>query len=66
MKDWFITNVEAMCDAVRYKWYEFAYKYNMRKAKTHQEYAIRADICLDKQDAILTKWGQLAAEMINE
>jgi hypothetical protein len=65
MKEWVMINVEAMFDSIRYKWYDFAFKYNMRKARSHWEYAIRADICLDKMDAILTKWEKMAKEMVN-
>lgn len=64
MKEWVMMNIEAMFDSIRFKWYEFAFKYNMRKAKTHREYAIRAEACLDMQDAILTKWEKIAEEII--
>lgn len=63
MKTWVITNAEAMFDSIRYKWYNLAFKYNMRKSRLHWEYAIRADICLDKMDAILSKWEKIAEEM---
>ena len=64
MVTWIKTNVEAMMDAIRYKWYQLAFRYYRRRAKINNTYAMRADMCLDKMDEILDKWEAIMREVI--
>lgn len=62
MLNWITTNLKALSDGIRFKRYEFAYKHYRKKANIHPKYAIRANTCLDRMDAILIKWEELVEE----